>query len=473
MTYKDRLFWLPVAALPCALLMASSGAALAADPSGCTTLADTRVTLQQGTGAAHQTGAVPLRAGETIWFRMSGAGETASGAVSIIENGETGDLLIAGSAPQEGRFAVPYDGLYGFEFRADGSAPVAFEIICQDTAAALAPSAQPEAFVSRRAARILADDNSNTSLRRRRDKPSSLDKAIKRSTVLDENGQPAEVSVLTTLQGLAAAEGQTFADKKLDLWVQGAVSQGERRLQDEELRYDAKALAGRLQVGTDYLIKPGLMIGALVQLDQYRESYAALGAATNSQGVLFGPYASVDLGSGLLFDARAAWGDSQNETALPDGTRLSFATERQLLRGEISGNRNLLGMQLTPSVALSVVEDRIGSGRDAFGTDQTANGALFGRLGLGSTLSYRVGLDDGGYVQPTAGLSTAWSLDSLDSFSFEGANFVNQSGARAEAGLALGTSNGVSFNALGAIEGIGENDYSAWSGRLSVTAPLN
>jgi hypothetical protein len=460
-------------ALPCALLVASSGAALAADPSGCATLASTRVTLQQGTGAAHQTGAVPLRAGETIRFRMSGTGEAASGAVSVIESGETGDLLIAGSPPQEGRFAVPYDGLYGFEFRAEGTAPVAFEIVCQDNTVALAPSAQPQAFVSRRAAQILADDNSNTSLRRRRDRPSSLDKAIKRSTVLDEEGQPAEVSVLTTLQGLATAEGQTFADKKLDLWVQGSVSQGERRLQDEALHYDAEALAGTLQVGTDYLITPGLMIGALVQLDQYRESYDALDTATDSQGVLFGPYASVDMGSGLLFDARAAWGDSQNETTLPDGTQLSFATERQLVRGEISGNRNLLGLQLTPSVALSVVEDRIGAGRDAFDTDQTADGALFGRLGLGSTLSYRVGLDDGGYVQPTAGLSTAWNLDTLDSFSFEGADFVNHSGAKAEAGLALGTSDGVSFNALGAIEGIGENDYSAWSGRLSVTAPLN
>jgi hypothetical protein len=37
----------------------------------------------------------------------------------------------------------------------------------------------------------------------------------------------------------------------------------------------------------------------------------------------------------------------------------------------------------------------------------------------------------------------------------------------------LGTSDGVSFQATGAVEGIGKEDYSAWSGRLMLTAPLN
>jgi hypothetical protein len=96
-----------------------------------------------------------------------------------------------------------------------------------------------------------------------------------------------------------------------------------------------------------------------------------------------------------------------------------------------------------------------------------------GRLGVGSTLSYRFALDDGGYLQPSAGLSTGWTLDELDGAGFRNAELVNDTGAKAEAGLALGTSDGVSISASGAIEGIGEDDYSAWSGRLSLTAPLN
>jgi hypothetical protein len=37
----------------------------------------------------------------------------------------------------------------------------------------------------------------------------------------------------------------------------------------------------------------------------------------------------------------------------------------------------------------------------------------------------------------------------------------------------LGTAEGVSIEAGGALEGIGQEDYSAWSGRISLTAPLN
>jgi hypothetical protein len=37
----------------------------------------------------------------------------------------------------------------------------------------------------------------------------------------------------------------------------------------------------------------------------------------------------------------------------------------------------------------------------------------------------------------------------------------------------LGTAEGVSIHAAGAVEGIGKEDYSAWNGRISLTAPLN
>ena len=39
--------------------------------------------------------------------------------------------------------------------------------------------------------------------------------------------------------------------------------------------------------------------------------------------------------------------------------------------------------------------------------------------------------------------------------------------------MTLGTANGISIQATGAVEGIGTADYSAWSGRVSLTAPLN
>jgi hypothetical protein len=120
-----------------------------------------------------------------------------------------------------------------------------------------------------------------------------------------------------------------------------------------------------------------------------------------------------------------------------------------------------------------VVEDHIGGADDLREEGLAATSPAFGRVGVGSTFSYRLALEDGGYLQPSAGLSTGWTLDGLDALAFDGAQLANETGAKAEAGLMLGTAEGVSIEAGGALEGIGQEDYSAWSGRISLTAPLN
>jgi hypothetical protein len=455
-----------------AILICDSGA-FAAGPSGCSTLAARPVSLPQGAVSAHSTGAVPLRAGETLRLRMiAPAGQAGSGSIALHDSGETGAALISGTAPRETAFSVPYDGLFALEFRAEGPVPVTFEVICE-ASAGLPPAASPQAFTQRQAARILADDTAQASLRRRAIKPNSIDQAVRSSAVLDENGQPQQVSVVTSVQNLAAAEGQQFAGNKLDFWVEGRIAQFEHQFDENGLRYDADGDAGSLYLGSDYLLQPGLMVGALVQLDRYAEAYGNLDAATDSQSVLFGPYASIQLAPDLVFDARAAWGGSANDAALPDGTRLSFETDRQLARGQLTGNRNLLGIQVAPSLALSVVEDHIGGADDLREDGLAAASPAFGRVGVGSTFSYRLALEDGGYLQPSAGLSTGWTLDGLDALAFDGAHLANETGAKAEAGLMLGTAAGVSIEAGGALEGIGQEDYSAWSGRISLTAPLN
>ena len=452
-----------------------SGSAFAEPASGCMTLAGERVSLQQGTSASHITGAVPLLAGETLNLRMIPSGGTPAGAGSIAlrEGDETDAPILSGSAPQEAAFTVPLDGLYSFEFRSNGAGALAFEVQCGMRAATPSPSASPQAFVQRRAGRLLGGESAATSLRRRADKPKTINEAVKKNTVLDDTGQPVQVSVTTSVQDLAAAEGQRFANEKLDFWIEGRVSQFEQKLNDGGLKYSAEGSAGAFNIGADYLLRPGLMVGALVQFDQYREEYDRLDSASDSSGILFGPYASVRLAPDLIFDAQIAWGDSDNDTELPDGTRLTYQTERQLLRGQLSGNRNLLGLQFTPTLALSIVEDRFARPGDVSYDATGADGSVFGRFGVGSAVSYRITLDNGGFVQPTAALSTGWDLDGFGALDLDDTDFGNEIGAKAEAGITLGTMDGVSIQATGAIEGLGEEDYSAWSGRLSLTAPLN
>ncbi len=455
-------------------LTIGAGTAQATPDSGCSALAAETISLTGVAATAfHSTGAVPLRAGETLRLQMSAPpGEAAQGSISLSDGGEAGDQLISGSAPQQVAYTVPIDGLYSFEYRAEGRNEITFHISCE-TQTALPDPLSPDAFVQRHAARLLADDTAQASLQRRAARPESIDQAVKTGAVMDTEGKPAQVTVSTSVQNLAAAEGHVFADDKLDVWAEARVSQSEQRIEDNGAKYEIDGNGGTLYLGADYLLQPGLMIGGLLQLDQYRESYDAFGMGAGEHGVMFGPYASVRLAPDVFFDARAAWGSAENEVDTPAGTRLSFDTERQLFRSRLSGNRKLFGLQFTPSVALAMVESRLADPVSLPPEGLGEENSVIGRLGLGSGLSYRIALDDGAFLQPNAALSTGWNVDSLDKLAIASAHLSNDSGAKAEAGLVLGTADGISFQASGAVEGIGNDDYSAWSGRLSLTAPLN
>ncbi|WP_088343694.1 MULTISPECIES: autotransporter outer membrane beta-barrel domain-containing protein [Rhodomicrobium] len=474
MTVPDLRNFSLIGAVGAIILLSAATGVRAEALSGCATLSAEPVALKSGPFAAsHNTGAVPLRAGETLYLQMlAEPGSTGTGSIAIADGEDAGGKLLAGAAPQETSYTVPYDGLYSFEFRADGAATLTFEVRCDVHNASLTPSASPEAFVERRAARMLAEDTPQTNLKRRDAKPDGIDKAVQTAAVMNAKGDPAQVSISTSVQSLAAAEGYAFADNKLDMWVEGKVGQFSQEFDENGQRYDSQGNAHLVNLGTDYLIRPGVMIGAMLQFDQYNESYSALDADTTSHGMMFGPYASVRLAPDVFFDARAAWGGTDNDAALPDGTRVSFETERQLVRGQLTANRKLFGLQFTPTVGLAVIEDRFTHPEELpEGTLQDYATAM-GRLGVGSAVSYKFKLDDGGYLQPSAALSTGWTLNGVDDLG-TGSHLANETGAKAEAGLMLGTSDGISLQATGAIEGIGQEDYSAWSGSLSVKAPLN
>ena len=397
-----------------ALVLAIGASTADAVPdSGCSVLAADTISM---TGAAatafHSTGAVPLRAGDTLRLQMSASpGEAAQGSISISDGGEAAGQLISGAAPQQFAYTLPIDGLYSFEYRAEGRNAITFHLSCE-TQTALPDPLSTEAFVQRRAARLLADDTPQASLQRRSARPETIDQAVKTGAVMDAEGKPAQVAVSTSVQNFAAAEGHVFADDKLDVWAEARVSQSEQRIENSGARHDIDGNGGTLYLGADYLLQPGL--GGLLQLDQYCESYDTLGVGAGEHGVMFGPYASIRLAPDVFFDARAAWGTAENEADTLAGTRLSFDTERQVFRGRLSGNRKLFGLQFTPSVALAMVESRLADPAALTTEGLGEENSVIGRLGLGSGLSIEWPSMMALFCSPMrhsapAGTSTAWT----------------------------------------------------------------
>ena len=95
---------------------------------------------------------------------------------------------------------------------------------------------------------------------------------------------------------------------RFDVWTEGVFSY----YSQDRIDGKRQGHAGIFFAGADYLVHPGLLIGALVQIDWMDESSSTLGRNADGRGWMAGPYLSARLTQNLYFDARALWGRSSN-----------------------------------------------------------------------------------------------------------------------------------------------------------------
>ena len=120
----------------------------------------------------------------------------------------------------------------------------------------------------------------------------------------------------------------------LDVWAEGHF----QRWEDDQAGGDRSGNFGILYLGADYLLSPSILVGALVQFDWMDDQSKVVGTDVNGNGWMAGPYISFKLAPNILFDARGAWGQSDNEIS-PLGTYTdSFDTDRWLAKANLTGN---------------------------------------------------------------------------------------------------------------------------------------
>ena len=135
-----------------------------------------------------------------------------------------------------------------------------------------------------------------------------------------------------------------------DIWVKGAWSQSESDTATNDL--------GLLYLGVDYRVSPTLLVGFLTQFDWSEETDNIENNAVEGQGWMAGPYMVARLHKNLLFDGRAAWGQSENDVS-PFGTYTDqFDTTRWLLRGQLTGDFKAGQLQLAPHVGVLYFEEK-------------------------------------------------------------------------------------------------------------------
>jgi outer membrane autotransporter protein len=310
--------------------------------------------------------------------------------------------------------------------------------------------------------------------------------SIKFSTSLSEMRAAATAAEEKRQRDLMMKAGLNYAEQPyvspstglrpgFDVWVEGHIA----RYNDDLGGVNRDGDFSILYVGADYVIAPGVLIGALVQVDDTDETIddPSLKGNIDGTGWMAGPYIGLRLADNLYFDARAAWGQSDNDIDLTDaalGRRTgSFDTDRWLASATLTGNEYYGAWRFTPQVSVAYGEEDYGTYSTSLNQTVSGGGASIGRVTGTMEIGYRFDGLYGSSIEPHVAVSGIWNFDSDDLYVNGVLADTDESRARVEGGLLITTPSGVGLRAAAAYDGIGADDFEAVSGSLWINVPLN
>ena len=136
--------------------------------------------------------------------------------------------------------------------------------------------------------------------------------------------------------------------ERLDIWAEGRFNS----LVDQDSK-DRKGQFGILHTGIDYRVSQDVALGLMASFDWMSQDVDEVNGKVSGNGWMIGPYVSARLAEHIFFDARVAWGQSDNK-AKQDIMGLDyagdFATERWLAKATLSGAWEFDNLLLSPEM---------------------------------------------------------------------------------------------------------------------------
>ncbi len=269
--------------------------------------------------------------------------------------------------------------------------------------------------------------------------------------------------VMPSISDLAATARAT----ELDLWIDGTWSRVDGG--------DTTSDFGLLHIGADYRLSGNLLIGLLGQFDWSNEDEAdAQNTQTDGFGWMIGPYAATRLHQHLIFDTRAAWGQSDNEVGPVGSDTDRFETERWLLHSGLTGDIHLDSWHLTPGISATYFEEEQKSYTDSLGSDHPNQTVSLGRLMFGPEAAYLYQPTAHWLIRPQIGSSGIWTFG--DAEAVEVATGYADGGAvlraQVEGGVSVTYADRYTLTGDVFYDGIGADDFDAYGGSLAIDVSI-
>ncbi|WP_417488519.1 Ig-like domain-containing protein [Maricaulis sp.] len=306
----------------------------------------------------------------------------------------------------------------------------------------------------------------------------------------DINGGNRMVSLGTSMAGIrnhaAATEPQmpgasgaeTANAGGADIWLAANYS----AVSDDRSGDAADSAFGVVQLGIDWAFGDSTVAGLMVQHDWADETTdeiavqagALRGARVSGSGWMAGPYLVQEIGQGAWLDVLALYGKSDNRVDPLGLYEDSFETTRFLIRMNLSGEWQNGAWRVRPSASLAHFQETQDAYFDTLGIDIPEQTIAIGRMQAGPEFAYRIVRTDGGWWEPSLGLTGVWDYNPAELLDVNG-QLVGTGGLRANAKLGLRgqLAPGASIAFEADIDGLGDGDFEARSARIELRLSFN
>lgn len=258
--------------------------------------------------------------------------------------------------------------------------------------------------------------------------------------------------------------------ESLDIWLEASFTS----VDDNRLGLDSETSFGAYYLGMDLMANDDLLVGALIQFDQAETTTGMLRSEVEGDGWMAGPYMVARVGEETYFDARVAWGQSDNEVNPLGLYTDSFETERWMFEANLTGDFHQGAWRISPQAGIAYFTEEQAAYVDTLGFTIPSQEITIGRLSAGPEIAYRFDMPEGGYVEPYAELNVLYDYDDAEVFNSSGVlQSLGTTRADARFGVNAALSNGGMISGEIALQGVGEGDFEANSAMIRVRLPLS
>jgi len=261
-----------------------------------------------------------------------------------------------------------------------------------------------------------------------------------------------------------------FGSGTMDIWFQASYSS----VSDDRAGLDANTDFGIYYLGFDMMANENLLVGALLQFDTAETVTGPLRSQVEGDGWMVGPYMVARLQENLYLDARAAWGQSDNQVN-PLGLYWDdFETDRWLIEANLAGDIMHGPWRFTPELGIAYFNEEQAAYTDSLGFAIPSQEITIGRVSFGPEVAYRVERHQGGFFEPYVRFNVIWDYDDADVYNVTGAlQSLGDFRADARMGVQAEFANGGQLGAEITMQGVGESDFEANSAMVRVRLPLS